>query len=104
MFIFIACNHDHPMLSHLMHRLHILIQIHHTESQEEVQVAIQEEQAGTNPQEIQAQEVPEAEEQGEDLPECVDHQPSSFEQGKPRSISLPTVCKLLILCLLCLMH
>jgi hypothetical protein len=47
---------------------------------------VQEEQAGTEPQEIQAQEVPEAEEQGENLPECVDHQPSSFEKGKPQSI------------------
>jgi hypothetical protein len=28
----------------------------------------------------------EVEEQGEDLAECVDHQPSSFERGKPRSI------------------
>ena len=53
-------------------------------------VAVQEEQTGTDPQEIQAQEVLEEEEQGEDLPECVDHQPSSFERGKPRSIiSLP---------------
>jgi hypothetical protein len=51
-----------------------------------LQVAVQEEQAGTDPQEIQAQEVPEEEEQGEDLPECVDHQPSSFERDKPRSI------------------
>jgi hypothetical protein len=40
--------------------------------------------------------VQEAEDQGEELPECVDHQPSSFERGKPRSISLPTVCKSLI--------
>jgi hypothetical protein len=30
--------------------------------------------------------VPEVEEQEEDLPECVDHHPSSFERGKPRSI------------------
>jgi hypothetical protein len=34
----------------------------------------------------QAQEVPEEEESGEELPECVDHHPSSFEKGKPRSI------------------
>jgi hypothetical protein len=60
--------------------------MHHTGSQEEVQVAVQEEQAGTDPQEIQAQEVPEAKEQGKDLPKCVDHQPSSFERGKPRNI------------------
>ena len=49
-------------------------------------VAVQEEQTRIDPQEVQAQEVPEKEEQGEDLPECVDHQPSSFERGKPRSI------------------
>jgi hypothetical protein len=34
----------------------------------------------------QAQEVLEEEEPGEELSECVDHQPSSFERGKPRSI------------------
>jgi hypothetical protein len=45
-----------------------------------------EEQAGANPQEIQAQEVPEAEEPGKELPECVDHLPSSFKRGKPHSI------------------
>jgi hypothetical protein len=39
--------------------------------------------ARVDPQETQAQEVPEVEEQEEDLPECVDHQPSSFERGKP---------------------
>jgi hypothetical protein len=47
---------------------------------------VQENQAGVDPQETQAQEVPEVEEQKEDLSECVDHQPSSFERGKPRSI------------------
>ena len=53
-------------------------------------VAVQEEQTGTDPQEVQAHEVLEEEEQGEDLPECMDHQPSSFERGKPQSIiSLP---------------
>jgi hypothetical protein len=51
-----------------------------------VQAVVPEEQAGADPQEIQAQEVPEVEEQGEDMPECVDHQPSSFKRGKPRSI------------------
>jgi hypothetical protein len=39
-----------------------------------------------DPQELQAHEVPKEEEQGEDLLKCVDHQPSSFERGKPRSI------------------
>jgi hypothetical protein len=47
---------------------------------------VQEEQVGVDPQEIQAQEVLEVKEQGEDLPECVNHQPSSFERGKLRSI------------------
>jgi hypothetical protein len=47
---------------------------------------VSEEQAGIDQQEVPAQEVQEAEEQGEELPECVDHQPSFFETGKPRSI------------------
>jgi hypothetical protein len=47
---------------------------------------VPEEQTGADLQETQAQEVPEEEEQGEDLPECVDHQPSSFERGKLRCI------------------
>jgi hypothetical protein len=57
--------------------------MHHIGSQEEVLVVVLEEQAGVDPQEIQAQEVPEAEELGEELLECVDHQPSSFKRGKP---------------------
>jgi hypothetical protein len=65
---------------------YLLIQLHHTGSQEEVQAAVSEEQAEADPQEIQAQEVPEIEEQEEDLSEYVDHQPSSFKRGKPRSI------------------
>jgi hypothetical protein len=37
--------------------------------------------------EVQEQEVPEADKEvGEDLSECPDHRPSSFERGKPRSI------------------
>jgi hypothetical protein len=46
--------------------------------------------------EVQEQEVTEAEEEvDEDLPECPDHRPSSFERGTPQSISLP-VCKIFI--------
>jgi hypothetical protein len=60
--------------------------MHHIGSQEELQVAVQEEQSRANPQEILAPEVPEVEEQEEDLPECIDNQPSSFERGKPQSI------------------
>jgi hypothetical protein len=38
--------------------------------------------------------VPEADEEvSEDLPECPDHCPSSFERGKPWSIFSPPVCK-----------
>jgi hypothetical protein len=59
--------------------------LHHTGSQE-LPVAVQEEQTGSDPQKTQAQEVSELDEQEEDLPECVDHQPSSFERDKPRSI------------------
>jgi hypothetical protein len=47
---------------------------------------VPEEQTGADPQELQAQEVLKEEEQGENLPECVDHQPSSFERDKPWSI------------------
>jgi hypothetical protein len=47
---------------------------------------VQEEQTRIDLQELQAQEVPEEEEQGEGLLKCVDHQPSSFERGKPWSI------------------
>jgi hypothetical protein len=50
---------------------------------------VSEEQTWTDPQELQAQEVLEEEEQGGELPKCVDHQPSLFERGKPRSILNP---------------
>jgi hypothetical protein len=50
-----------------------LIHLHHTGSQEETLVEVQEEQIGYDSQETQAQEVPEVDEQEEDLPECVDH-------------------------------
>jgi hypothetical protein len=60
--------------------------MHHTGSQEELPVAVPEEHARVDQQEVLAPKVQEAEEQGEELPECIDHQPSSFERGKPRSI------------------
>jgi uncharacterized membrane protein (UPF0127 family) len=64
--------------------------LHHTGSQIENPVVPEEPEEQL---EVQQQEVTEAEEEvGEDLPECPDHRPSSFERGKPRSISLP-VCK-----------
>jgi hypothetical protein len=55
--------------------------MHHTGSQEETPVVELEDPEG----EI-AQEVPKDEEQDMELPECLDHQPSSFEKGKLQSI------------------
>jgi hypothetical protein len=62
--------------------------LHHIGSQEVTPVAVLEEPE--EQPEVQEQEVPEADEEvGEDLLECPDHCLSSFERGKPRSISLP---------------
>jgi hypothetical protein len=66
--------------------------LYHIGSQEGIPVAVPEE--SKERPEVQEQEVPEEnEEVGEDLPECPDHHPSSFERGKPRSIFSPSVCK-----------
>jgi hypothetical protein len=67
---------------------------HHTGSQKVTPVAVPENLEEQS--EVQEQEATEAEEEvGEDLLECPDHRPSSFERGKPRSIS-PPVCKIFI--------
>ena len=68
--------------------------MHHTGSEEN-------EVGPKGPEEIQEQEPPEAPEPGEELQECPDHRPSTFEKGKPRSIlSLPILANLHdILCL-----
>jgi hypothetical protein len=72
--------------------------MHHTGSNKENPVAVPElleEQL-----KVPDQEVPEvAEGDVEELLECPNHRPSSFERGKPRSIS-PSVCKYLINALL----
>jgi hypothetical protein len=48
--------------------------------------------------EVQEQEATEAKEEvGEDLLECPDHRPSSFERGKPQSISLPWFANILLM-------
>jgi hypothetical protein len=76
--------------------------MHHTGSQGENPVVIPEEPEERL--EVQPQEVPEADEEDiEELQECPDHRPSSFERCKPRSIS-PPVCNYLINALLKLMH
>jgi hypothetical protein len=73
--IYISCHPNHGILPHPMHRLHVYL----------CNCIIQE-QTGTDPQELQAHEVPEEEEQGEDLSECADHQPSSFEEASPEAL------------------
>ena len=80
-------HHDHYRSSLRCTYALALIHLYHTGSQEELLAVVQEEQTGTDPQEVQAQEVPEEEEQGEDLPECVDHHPSSFERVRTRQAS-----------------
>jgi hypothetical protein len=62
--------------------------MHHTGSHEKTPVVELEDSEGGI-----TQEVPGDEEQDVELLECPSHQPSSFEKDKPRSISLPTVCK-----------
>ena len=68
--------------------------MHHTGSQEN-------EVGPEEPEEIQEQEPLGALEPGEELQECPDHKPSTFEKDKPRSIlSLPILANLNnILCL-----
>jgi hypothetical protein len=57
--------------------------LYHIGSQEVTPVAVPEEPE----EQPKEEEVPGADEEvGEDLPECPDHCPSSFERGKPRSI------------------
>jgi hypothetical protein len=62
--------------------------MHHIGSQEELLVVGFEQQEEKDQQDVAAQEVQAREEDIEELPECSDHRPSAFEQGKPRSISL----------------
>ena len=62
--------------------------MHHTGSQEN-------EVGPEEPEEIQEREPPEVPEPGEELQECPDHRPNTFEKGKPRSIlSLPILANL----------
>jgi hypothetical protein len=61
--------------------------MHHTGSQEK-------EVGPEEPEEIEEQEPLEAQEPGEELQECPDHRPNTFEKGKPRNIlSLPILDK-----------
>jgi hypothetical protein len=65
-----------------------LTHLHHIGSQTESPVVVPEEPE--EQLEVQPQEVTEADEEDvEELSECPDHRPNSFERGKPQSISLP---------------
>jgi hypothetical protein len=66
-----------------MNILHLCLlkHTHHIGSQENEAVTERKEH-----EEIPVQELPERDEQGEELQECSDHRPSSFEKGKPQSI------------------
>jgi hypothetical protein len=65
-----------------MHHLPSYYTMHHTGSQKEVPIGVDEEL-----QKVLAKESePEAEDQ-----ECLDHRPSSFEKGEPRHL-IPMVC------------
>jgi hypothetical protein len=68
--------------------------LHHTGSQEVTPVAVFEEPE----EQPEEQEVPEADEEvGEDLLECPDHRPSSFDRGKPQSIFLLRFANILLM-------
>jgi hypothetical protein len=56
------------------------MQLHHTGSQEKSLVTVPEEQTGADPQELQAQEVPEKEEQGERQAQLHSKFPTLFKQ------------------------
>jgi hypothetical protein len=62
--------------------------MHHIGSQEELPVAGFEQPEEQQQQDMAAQEVQAPEEDIEELPECPGHSPSTFERGKPQSISL----------------
>jgi hypothetical protein len=69
--------------------------MHHTGSQEDTPVEIPEDQ------EEGLQSVVPEDAEPEELPECVDHHPSSFERGKPQSIFPPYGLQMITLRSLC---
>ena len=71
-----------------------------SQEEEELYLCLEPEDQQTQPtQEVQAQE-----ENPEELPECPDHHPSVFEQGKPRSIPNPNFfkCRNLFTTIICI--
>ena len=76
----------HPWPFLCIHDSHFLY-VHEIGATEEITVLEYETDAQEEYQEVQQQEAPgEGELDDEQLPECSDHQPSTFVKGKPRSI------------------
>jgi hypothetical protein len=86
MFIYIACNHDHHMSSHLMHHLYNHLHLCIIIGSQEESVSAEPEAPEKVSQDEPAQEVRAEEDAVDELQECLDHRPSSFERDKPRSI------------------
>jgi hypothetical protein len=86
MFIYIACNYDYHMPSHLMHHLHNHLHLCIITGSQEESVAAEPKAIEEVPQEEPAQEVQAEEDAIDELQECLDHRPSSFERGKLQSI------------------
>ena len=70
--------------------------MHHTGLPEGVTPVVPEEPEGEEQQGAVLQEAAQDEDPDADLPECPNHHPSSFEKGKPRSIT-PTIFKMFYL-------
>jgi hypothetical protein len=86
MFIYIAWNYDHHMPSHLMHHLHNHLYLCIITGSQEGSVAAKPKATKEVLQEEPTQGVQAEEDAVDELQECPDHRPSSFERGKPWSI------------------
>ena len=76
---------------HLMHSWYLIMHMHAIGATEGITLVELDAEQQEEHQEVQHLEVPgEGEPEADHLPECPDHQPSTFVKGKPRSIiSLP---------------
>ena len=86
----------------LMHSWNLLMYLHTIGAAKEITLVELEADPQEESQEVQHQKIlGEGEPEADHLPECLDHQPTTFVKGKPRSIiSLPILLmspKLLIL-------
>jgi hypothetical protein len=74
-----ACHHDHHVLFHLLYHLHNHLSICIITGSQEKSVAAEPEAIEEVLQEEPAQEVQAEEDAVDELQECPDHRPSSFE-------------------------